>query len=91
MFTVKIIYASGQSALMECVHVNISNARRNLSLIGPGESGELLELDGSETVYIENSNGKTVDIIRPERAPDVGMTSDQTERNRRAGSGSVNY
>ena len=88
MFTVKIYYASLQTAIYSCDQVNIGSwakggtnepttCGKSLSLFGPGERGEQFELDGTETVYIENAAGKTVEVIRPNRQghPNVAIAA----------------
>lgn len=70
MFTIKVFYSGdkkGTSSLYQYEQVNIGRHSEgiSLSLFGPGERVQLLELRNGETVYVENAAGKTVDVVRP--------------------------
>lgn len=62
MFTIKVYYKSGQKGYWEAPSVNVSENNKIIYL--GGDKGENLELEGTESVYIENSNGKTIHIIQ---------------------------
>jgi hypothetical protein len=76
MFTVKIYYRSGQVQLYSAERVIIGSPAGSkehpgpsMNLFGPGTFAERFEFDGTETVYVENMAGKTVEVIRPKPEP----------------------
>ncbi|MFA6063905.1 MAG: hypothetical protein WC736_15060 [Gallionella sp.] len=75
MFTVKIIYASGATNILPADEVYIGNMDSRLSL-KRGDKMDEYQFDGSETVYIENSAGKTVHMLRCGRVCPVPPSPD---------------
>lgn len=71
MFSVKHYRYYGQLELHHCDKYSRDTETPSvIRMFTYGRGWEVLEFRSDESIFVENGNGKTIDMIRPPKSPD---------------------